>query len=88
MASGMPSVAISFVEMIRNIRDSSWPVDLELARIWYQPQPWFPKLGEELGEADIVLLLLGDILPICKMAMSFPLLPRSGIYRQARIARQ
>jgi hypothetical protein len=40
---------------------------------------WIPKLGEELGKADMVLLLLGGILPICKMAMSFPLLPRSRI---------
>ena len=30
---------------------------------------WIPKLGEELGKADMVLL--GGILPICKMAMSF-----------------
>ena len=78
---------VSFVEMIRNTRD------FQLAgRSGARPHLvstttssasggvyWIPKLGEELGKADVVLLLLGGILPICKMAMSFPLLPRSGI---------
>jgi hypothetical protein len=47
---------------------------------------WIPKLGEELGEADMVLRLLGGILPICKMAMSFLfyLGPASGRRRGAR----
>jgi hypothetical protein len=47
---------------------------------------WIPKL-EELGKADLVLLLLGGILPICKVTMTFPLLPRSGI-RSGTSARQ
>jgi hypothetical protein len=36
---------VSFVGMIGNIHDSSWPVDLELARICYQPQPRAHQAG-------------------------------------------
>jgi DNA helicase-2/ATP-dependent DNA helicase PcrA len=45
-----------FVKMIGNIRDSKWPEDLELARLWYEPH--LDRIHEDakIRRADLIQL--------------------------------
>jgi DNA helicase-2/ATP-dependent DNA helicase PcrA len=47
---------ISFVETIKNLRSSSWPTDLELARLWYQPHLERIHEDAEIRRADLIQL--------------------------------
>jgi DNA helicase-2/ATP-dependent DNA helicase PcrA len=47
---------ISFVETIGNLRSSSWPADLELARLWYQPHLERIHEDAEIRQADLIQL--------------------------------
>ena len=48
---------VPFVAMVRNIRDATWPTDIEAARLWYQPH--LERIHDEDAEvrqADLVQL--------------------------------
>jgi DNA helicase-2/ATP-dependent DNA helicase PcrA len=46
----------SFVETVGNIRNAEWPVDLELARIWYGPHLERIHDDAEVRRADLIQL--------------------------------
>jgi DNA helicase-2/ATP-dependent DNA helicase PcrA len=45
-----------FVAMVGNIRDATWPVDIEAARLWYQPHLERIHEDAEVRKADLVQL--------------------------------
>jgi DNA helicase-2/ATP-dependent DNA helicase PcrA len=46
----------SFVETVGNIREASWPADLELARVWYGPHLERIHEDPEVRQADLIQL--------------------------------
>jgi DNA helicase II / ATP-dependent DNA helicase PcrA len=46
----------SFVDMMGNIRNATWPADLELARLWYEPHLERIHEDAEIRQADLVQL--------------------------------
>jgi DNA helicase-2/ATP-dependent DNA helicase PcrA len=45
-----------FVDIIRNIRNATWPADIELARVWYEPHLERIHEDAEVRRADLVQL--------------------------------
>jgi DNA helicase-2/ATP-dependent DNA helicase PcrA len=46
----------SFVEMVAKIRDARWPVDVELARVWYEPHLERMHEDAEIRRPDLIQL--------------------------------